>query len=59
MMEWLAAFWRYIRTVSSDDAYEQYLRRHAATHPGVPPLSRRDFFIEYQQQKWTGVNRCC
>ena len=42
-----------------DDAYERYLAHHAAEHPDEPPMSRKDYFVQRQQQKWTGVTRCC
>ena len=50
---------RYLRAVSGDDAYERYLAHHAVEHAGQPPMSRKDYFIERQRRKWTGVTRCC
>jgi uncharacterized short protein YbdD (DUF466 family) len=58
-LRWLAAGWSYLRAVSGDDAYERYLAHHTAAHPGQTPMSRKDYFIQRQQQKWTGVTRCC
>lgn len=55
----LTGGWNYIRAVSGDDAYERYLAHHAAEHPGQEPLSRKAYFTERQQQKWSGVTRCC
>ena len=51
--------WRFIRQLSGDDAYERYLTHHAAEHAGSPPLSRKDYFRRQQQQKWSGIRRCC
>lgn len=51
--------WRSIRQLSGDDAYERYLTHHAARHAGSAPLSRREFFRQHQQQKWSGIKRCC
>jgi uncharacterized short protein YbdD (DUF466 family) len=48
----------WLRAVSGDDAYERYLTHHARTHEG-PPLSRRAFYEEREQRKWSGVSRCC
>jgi uncharacterized short protein YbdD (DUF466 family) len=59
MKQWLRNFWVWLRAVSGDDAYDQYRKHHALAHPGAPPLSRRAFYIEWQNRKWTGVNRCC
>ncbi len=58
-MTWLRALWQALRTLSGDDAYERYLAHHAQAHPGVAPLSRRSFYLEEQQRKWSGINRCC
>ena len=51
--------WRIIRRLSGDDGYERYLAHHAAMHPEQPVLSRRAWFEHQQQQKWTGIKRCC
>ncbi|HUN75364.1 MAG TPA: YbdD/YjiX family protein [Steroidobacteraceae bacterium] len=58
-MRWLRALWRGLRAVSGDDAYERYLVHHARAHPGVEPLSRRAFYLDEEQRKWSSVNRCC
>ena len=55
----LQVLWRWLRAVTGDDAYEQYLRRHERVHPDVPPLSREAFFESQLLQKWSSVNRCC
>jgi uncharacterized short protein YbdD (DUF466 family) len=66
MLEKLKAFWRTIRRLSGDDAYEQYLKHFAEHHAGQQgsvgaqaPLSREAFFKEWQDKKWKGVKRCC
>jgi len=51
--------WQAIRRLSGDDAYERYLAHHAAHKPGEPPLSRAEFFRQWQDDKWKGVKRCC
>ncbi|MFZ2542153.1 MAG: YbdD/YjiX family protein [Gallionella sp.] len=53
------SFWQSIRQLSGDDGYERYLEHHAAAHPGTLPLSRSAWFSHRQQQKWSGINRCC
>ena len=55
----LRVLWRAIRELSGDNGYERYLAHHAAAHPGIRPLSRGAWFARQQQQKWTGVKRCC
>jgi uncharacterized short protein YbdD (DUF466 family) len=58
-MSAVAAFWRWLRAVSGDDAYERYLEHHALAHGGVTPLSRRAFYESELQRVWSGINRCC
>ena len=59
IMNMLQRFWRAVRHVSGDDAYERYLVQHARHHPEVPPLPRGEFFKQWQESKWKGVKRCC
>ncbi len=51
--------WRLIRQLSGDDGYERYLAHQATAHPGMPALTRREWFARQQRQKWSGVKRCC
>ena len=55
----LRQFWRYVRQVSGDDAYERYLAHHRATHPDQSPLTREQYFRKSQDEKWSKVSRCC
>ena len=55
----LGAFWRFIRRVSGDDAYERYLCHHGEAHPHEPSLDRKAFFRQEQDRKWDGIRRCC
>ncbi len=59
LMLWAAATWNMIRSLATDDAYDKYLEHHAHAHAGSPPMSRRAFYLQQQQSKWTGVSRCC
>jgi uncharacterized short protein YbdD (DUF466 family) len=65
MLAEIKLFWRIVRRLSGDDAYEQYLRHYAqhhqagAEHVYHPPLSKADFFKQWQDEKWNGVKRCC
>ena len=54
-----AVAWRWLRALTGDDAYERYQCHHAARHPGEPLLSRRAYYAQTQQRKWSGVTRCC
>lgn len=55
----LRSLWRFVRELATDDAYERYLQHHRNAHEGRTPLSRRDFYLRQQQNKWSGVQRCC
>jgi uncharacterized short protein YbdD (DUF466 family) len=61
----IKAFWRIVRRLSGDDAYEQYLKHYTrhhqadAGHECHPPLNKADFFKQWQNEKWNGIKRCC
>lgn len=61
MKQKLLQFWKAVRRLSGDDAYEQYLQHYAEHHAqaGKAPLSRQAFFKQWQDKKWTGIKRCC
>lgn len=67
MFEKLKAFWRYVRHLTGDDAYEQYLKHFSESHAdqeesaegSLIPLTREAFFKEWQDKKWKGIKRCC
>jgi len=58
-LRWLTAAWGYLREVSGDDAYERYVAHHTAEHADEPLMTRKEYFVERQRQKWAGVTRCC
>ena len=51
--------WAFIRELAADNAYERYLAHHCAAHPDMPVLGRRDFYLNEQRRKWSGIQRCC
>jgi uncharacterized short protein YbdD (DUF466 family) len=61
----LKNFWAKVRQLSGDDAYDRYLQHYAEYHQDglggqtEPPLSKEEFFKDWQDKKWTGVKRCC
>ncbi|MDC0127252.1 CstA-like transporter-associated (seleno)protein [Methylophilaceae bacterium] len=57
----LKNIWKFIRTLSGDDAYEVYLNNFIVckNHSNKKPLSRKDFFCQQLQKKWNKINRCC
>ncbi|MDD5463253.1 MAG: YbdD/YjiX family protein [Methylococcales bacterium] len=66
MLKKVKAFWKAVRRLSGDDAYEQYLKHYARHHQAAgespdwhPPLSKAEFFKRWQDEKWSGVKRCC
>ncbi|MGZ8258783.1 MAG: YbdD/YjiX family protein [Methylotenera sp.] len=75
MFSKIKGLWQNIRRLSGDDAYERYLQhylqhqaeQHAedaepentAAENSLPPLSREEFFKQWQDKKWKGIKRCC
>ncbi len=65
MLGKLKACWQMLRRLSGDDAYEQYLKHYALHHQTAeghdshPPLSKAEFFKQWQDEKWNGIKRCC
>ncbi len=59
MMRRIAQWWRVLRTLAGDDAYERYCAHHRYHHANDRLLDRRAFYLRDQQAKWNGVKRCC
>jgi uncharacterized short protein YbdD (DUF466 family) len=55
----LDGVWYFVRALATDDAYDSYLAHHREMRPESPPMDRRSFYLRQQQQKWSGVQRCC
>ena len=53
----LKSFWNYLREVSGENDYARYCVQRAAE--GSNPVSRREFYEERQQEKYSRPNRCC
>ena len=58
-MKFFHDLWHFLRRISGDDAYDQYLAHLRTAHPERTPLTRAAFFVEREQSKWSGINRCC
>lgn len=58
-MHKLKVFWKIVRHLSGDDAYERYLLHHFKHHQDDIPLSKQVFFKQWQAEKWQGIKRCC
>lgn len=56
-MSTIKRLWWFVRRLSGDDAYEEYLRSHACD--SHPPLTRREFYLREQESKWSRIQRCC
>jgi uncharacterized short protein YbdD (DUF466 family) len=59
LIDALQAAWRTLRQLAGDDAFERYCEHLRLNHPDELPLSRREFYIRNQQEKWSGIKRCC
>jgi uncharacterized short protein YbdD (DUF466 family) len=53
------ACWNALRALSGDDAYDRYCVHHSATHPELPLMSRKAFYVDEQRRRWGTINRCC
>jgi uncharacterized short protein YbdD (DUF466 family) len=60
------SFWWWLRQVSGDAAYENYLQKlgqdHSSeicTHGSEGPVSEEKFYLERLRRQHTGINRCC
>jgi Selenoprotein, putative len=52
----LRVAWSWLRQVSGDAAYENYLR---CAGRSVPPLSRAAFYLDSLRRRYSTVSRCC
>lgn len=65
MLGQLKTCWCLLRRLSGDDAYERYLRHYAKRHQSdcaherQAPLNKKEFYKQWQDEKWNGVKRCC
>jgi uncharacterized short protein YbdD (DUF466 family) len=48
-----------VRQVAGMPDYEAYLEHVRADHPGMTPISEREFFERYVRARIGGVTRCC
>lgn len=54
-LKWL---WWWLRQVSGDAAYENYVAWAARRKPGRA-CSREEFYLESLRRRYSGVSRCC
>jgi uncharacterized short protein YbdD (DUF466 family) len=58
----LVAVWWWLRQMSGDAAYENYLRAARANSgagSAEQPLSREEFYVDALRRRYSGVSRCC
>lgn len=53
--------WWYLRQLSGDAAYENYLRsrRGPEAAAGAPPAAPAEFYLESLARRYSRPNRCC
>jgi uncharacterized short protein YbdD (DUF466 family) len=51
--------WSWLRQVTGDAAYENYLRCNAPNTQGQRRLSRAEFYEESLRRRYSTVSRCC
>jgi uncharacterized short protein YbdD (DUF466 family) len=51
--------WAWLRQVSGDAAYENYLRCGQRVRGSRAPLSRADFYLDSLRRRYSSISRCC
>jgi uncharacterized short protein YbdD (DUF466 family) len=51
--------WRWLRAVTGDAAYENYVRRIAKSRPEARALTAREFYLDTLRRRYNTINRCC
>jgi len=54
--------WTYLRQVTGDAAYENYMKYCAANESNSNPpetMTRAEFYNDAQRRKYSTINRCC
>lgn len=51
--------WWYIREITGDAAYENYLRRASRVRTCGHILSPEEFYLDVLRRRYAGVSRCC
>jgi uncharacterized short protein YbdD (DUF466 family) len=56
--------WRYLRQVTGDAAYENYVKYCAAKESNSDPaataiMTRAEFYRDALKRKYSTINRCC
>lgn len=51
--------WSWLRQVTGDAAYDNYLRHALWNTEGQQPLSRAEFYQESLRRRYSTVSRCC
>jgi uncharacterized short protein YbdD (DUF466 family) len=59
MKQRIAGWWQWLRRLSGDDAYDQYLAHQLEAHADRQPMTRAEFYVIRENGKWSGVSRCC
>jgi hypothetical protein len=61
----LRGAWSWLRQVSGDAAYENYLLCKSkcvdtgSSQAPAPPLSRAEFYLDSLRRRYSSVSRCC
>jgi len=59
MIKRLRLLWQIMRYLADEGVYEQYVAHFQKNHSNEKMLSKKDFFKQWQNKKWSGINRCC
>ncbi|HXO88442.1 MAG TPA: YbdD/YjiX family protein [Candidatus Acidoferrales bacterium] len=51
--------WSWLRQVTGDAAYDNYLRHAVRTTEGKQSLTRAEFYRESLRRRYSTISRCC
>jgi uncharacterized short protein YbdD (DUF466 family) len=51
--------WSWLRQVTGDAAYDNYLRHAVGKTEGKPSLTRAEFYRESLRRRYSTISRCC
>lgn len=58
-MRWRDRLRLTLRAMVGGGDYAAYLAHHSEAHPGIPPLSERDYHRAKVDRRYGGISRCC
>ncbi|HEV2388681.1 MAG TPA: YbdD/YjiX family protein [Candidatus Acidoferrales bacterium] len=58
LSRFVQGWWRWLREVTGDAAYDRYLAARGCPTPR-PPLTEGEFYLDRLRRRYSSINRCC